>query len=235
MVFPLIMGVATAAQQGMSAIAGYNDQQQQVDQYNREGRAAKAQEWNLYNRAVKQSQNDWNDALKIRAADTKRYHAQREENNKAANRGMFRNNRRLVEIQDSFKSKALDSYIKELQVRSKAQASGGTGRRAGMAQTELSELGRQRSLAGDALVRYQVDTEERNQEIQDQRKMADYNAWLPVSVPMTRPVGPARPSPFISRRGPSQMSMYSGLLGAGLSGFNTADSLTSGGLFGQRA
>ena len=218
----------------MSAIAGYNDQQQQVDQYNREGRAAKAQEWNLYHRAVRKTKSDWQQALRIREADTKAYHFQKEENNKAANRGMFRNNRRLVEIQDAAKSTALDSYIKELQVRSKAQASGGTGRRAGMAQTELSALGRARSLAGDALVRHQVDTEERNQEIQDQRKMADYNAWLPVSVPMQRPIGPARPSPFLARRGPSQMSMYSGLLGAGLRGFNTADSLTAGGLFGQR-
>ena len=158
------MGVATAAQQGFSALAGFNDQQQQVDQYNREGRAAKAQEWNLYHRAVRKTKSDWQQALRIREADTKAYHFQKEENNKAANRGMFRNNRRLVEIQDAFKSQALDSYIKELQVRSKAQASGGTGRRAGMAQTELSELGRQRSLAGDALVRHQVDTEERNQE-----------------------------------------------------------------------
>ena len=232
--FNILMGAATIAQQGLSAVAGYNEAQQQTDQYNREGRAAKAYEMRVFNRTVRQSEQDWNDALKIRAADTKAYHAQREENRKAANRGMFRNNRRLVEIQDSFKSKALDSYVKELEIRSEAIARGGTGRRAGMAQGKLAKLGAERSIAGDALVRYQVDTEERNQEIQDQRKMADYNAWLPVSVPMTRPIGPARPSPFIARRGPSKMSMYSGLLGAGLSGLNTADSLSSKGLFGQR-
>ena len=233
--FNILMGAATMAQQGLSAVAGYNEAQQQTDQYNREGRAAKAHEWNLYHRAVRKTEVDWQQALRIREADTKAYHFQKEENNKAANRGMFRNNRRLVEIQDAFKSQALDSYVKELEIRSEAMARGGTGRRAGMAQGKLAKLGAERSLAGDALVRHQVDTEERNQEIQDQRKMADYNAWLPVSVPMQRPIGPAQPAPFIARRGPSKMSLYSGLLGAGLSGLNTADSLSSKGLFGQRA
>ena len=60
---------------------------------------------------------------------------------------------------------------------------------------------------------------------------ANRKAYQDVAIRPTPGVAPVRPT---MTPGPSGLSLASGLLGAGMSGFNTFDTLTPGGAFGQR-
>ena len=230
---PLAFGVA---QFGTNALSAFGEQQAKEEQYRyneklrkRKDRYAQAN----YQRRLKQSQNEWNQAIKIRQAEIKQYHAQRHENNIAANRAMYANNKRMAEIQAQYKSKALDSYIQVMEMNAAGAAAGRTGRRAGMAQrSNIAALGRQMSLRGDALVRAQDDTMLANQEVQQNRKIRDMNAYFPVSVPMQKPIAPVPPMRSVAAPRPSRMGMYSSLLGAGLGAVATTHNLDPEGLFG---
>ena len=230
---PLAFGVAQFANQALGAFG----QQQQAEEEFRFSERQRRQQYNNsirdYNLRVEQSQRDWKQALAIRQAEVKQYQAQLKENEYEANRAMFRNNRQLAEIQDRAKSKSLDAYLQVLEANAMGTAQGGTGRRAQMGQrANLAALGRQMSLQGDALVRHQEETQFRNEDVQRARGIADRNAYFPVSVPMQRPVGPARPSPFISRSAPSRTGMYSSLIGAGFGAVQTIGQLNPGGFLG---
>ena len=235
MVFPapLLFG---AAQFANNALGAFGQQQQAEEEHRYSEKVRRQQHANSirdYNYRVQQSQRDWKQALAIRQAEVKQYKSQLKENEYEANRAMFRNNRQLAEIQDRAKSQALDSYIQVLEANAMGTAGGGTGRRAQMGQrANLAALGRQMSLRGDALVRHQEETQFRNEEVQRARGVADRNAWFPVSVPMQRPIGPARPSPFISRRAPSRTGMYTSMIGSAFGAVQTIGQLNPGGFLG---
>ena len=230
---PLAFGVAQFAGNALSAF-GQQSQAEQEYKYNekirrRKDRYAQAD----YQRRVKQSQNDWNQAIKIRQAEIKQYHAQRHENNIAANRAMYANNKRMAEIQDQYKSKALDSYIQVMEMNAAGSAAGRTGRRAGMAQrSNIAALGRQMSLRGDALVRAQEDTILSNQEVQQNRRIRDLNAYFPVSVPMQKPMAPTPPMRSVAAPRPSRMGLYSSLVGSAFGAVATVHNMDPEGIFG---
>ena len=230
---PLAFGVAQFANQALGAFG----QQQQAEEEFRFSERQRRQQYNNsirdYNLRVEQSQRDWKQALAIRQAEVKQYQAQLKENEYEANRAMFRNNRQLAEIQDRAKSKSLDAYLQVLEANAMGTAQGGTGRRAQMGQrANLAALGRQMSLQGDALVRHQEETQLRNEDVQRARGIADRNAYFPVSVPLQRPVGPARPSPFISRSAPSRTGMYTSMIGSAFGAVQTIGQLNPGGFLG---
>lgn len=219
-----------------NALGAFGQQQQADAEYRYSEKQRRMQDrfaMNDYNRRVQRSQNDWKQALAIRAAQVKQYKGQIAENNRSANEAMYRNNRQMAEIQDRQKSKALDQYLQVLETNAMGTAQGGTGRRAQMGQrSNLAALGRQMSLQGDALVRHQEETQLANQEVQNQRRVADMNAYYPVSIPMQRPMAPAPPMRSIPGVRPNRMGLYSNLLSAGIGAAQLTGQLNPGGFLG---
>ena len=232
---PLAFGVAQFA---TNALGAFGQQQQAEEEYRYSEKQRKLQDRYAqadYQRRVQQSQNDWNQAIRIRKAEIQQYQSQLEENNIAANRAMYANNKRLSEIQDRYKSQALDSYLQVLEMNAQGAASGGTGRRAGMAQrANVAALGRQMSLRGDALVRQQEDTMLANQEVQNNRRIRDRNAYFPVSIPMQKPMAPAPPMRSIAAPRPSRMGMYTSMISGAMGAISTMDQMNPGGIFGMQ-
>ena len=227
---PAAFGLASFA---TSALGAFGQQQQAEEEYRYSEKPRKMQDrfaLNDYHRRVRQSQNNWNQAIAVRQAEIKQYQGQIQENNRSANAAMYRNNRQAAEIQDRQKSKALDQYLSVLEMNAESAASGQTGRRAGAGRrANLAALGRQMAYQGNALVRHQEETQLANQEVQNQRRVADMNAWYPVSVPMQRPMAPAPPQRSIAGVRPSRMGMYTNMLQGGISAVGTMASLNPGG------
>ena len=96
----------------------------------------------------------------------------------------------------------------------------------------FAALGRQMAYQGQALVRQQEETELANQEVQNQRRVADMNAYYPVSVPMQRPMAPAPPMRSIAGVRPNRMGMYSSLIQGGLGAAKLTGSLNPDGFLG---
>ena len=87
----------------------------------------------------------------------------------------------------------------------------------------------------DQLTRNIDKIEYDNEQIRKQTIRDNKNSWYNVSVPMMTPSrGPAPTAPVYGSR-PSNMGLYSGLLGAVGSGLSTWDTNTPNGLFGQRS
>ena len=230
---PAAFGLADFAS---SALGAFGQQQQAEEEYRYSEKVRKANDrfaLNDYHRRVRQSQNNWNQAIAVRQAEIKQYQGQIQENNRSANAAMYRNNRQMAEIQDRQKSKALDQYLSVLEMNAESAAGGQTGRRAGAGRrANLAALGRQMSYQGQALVRQQEETELANQEVQNQRRVADMNAYYPVSVPMQRPMAPAPPQRSIAGVRPNRMGMYSSFIQGGIGAAKLTGSLNPQGFLG---
>lgn len=230
---PLMFGAAKFAS---DALGAFGQQQQQEEEYRYSEKLRKLKDRHAqqdYSRRVKKATSDWNQALAIRKADLQQYQGQIQENKRSANAAMYRNNRQMAEIQDRQKSKSLDQYLQVLEMNAESAAGGQTGRRAGQGRrSNLAALGRQMSYQGQALVRQQEETELANQEVQNQRRVADMNAWYPVSIPMQRPMAPAPPMKSIAGVRPNRMGMYSNLLSSGLGAAQTIGSMNPDGFLG---
>ena len=86
-----------------NALGAFGQQQQAEAEYKYSEKQRRMQDrfaMNDYRRRVNKSQNDWKQALAIRAAQVKQYKGQIAENNRSANEAMYRNNRQMAEIQD---------------------------------------------------------------------------------------------------------------------------------------
>lgn len=175
----------------------------------------------------------WQERLSIRRWKTAQYHEQVEENFNALKDSWFNNNKLANEYIEKFAGQAFRQEIAFQEAQS-ASYNNQAGKRSNLRQG-VNEIrkGMERMNMVDQLT-LNLDKIEQAK-IADARrtKFDNKNMWYGVSQPMQPPArGPAPMAPVYQQR-PSNMGLYSGLLGAGVSGVSTANTLTAGGLFGN--
>ena len=93
------------------------------------------------------------------------------------------------------------------------------------------QYGRGNAVMAENLMSAQTGFRNKTEGLNRELLSANRKAYSDVAIAPQPGVAPVRP---VMTPGPSGLSLAGGLLGAATSGFNTADSLTPGGIFGQR-
>ena len=222
---PVALGIATAATGVMGAVGQHQSAQAQA---NAQNTAA----INNYKYQLKVRERNWDQTRYIYGRKIHQFNEEVSENRMAAARGYAAAQRNLNE---KFKQAAFtnESRLATL-VRSQGNfaAAGRTGRSADRLEMEqMMQFGRGRAAIGESLMSAQTGYRGSVENIRRQELSANNQAYEQVAIRPTPGVAPVRPTMM---PGPNGLSLASGILGAGLSGFNTFDTLTPGGAFGQR-
>lgn len=222
---PVALGVASFATGALGAVGNYQSASAQASAQN----AAAA---NNYKYQLQVRRRNWDNTKHVYGRKLFQYDQQLDENSLAAARAYSKAQLNLNEQyrQAAFRSEG--NIAKLLRSQGNFAAAGRTGRSADRLNAEqLMQYGRGQAAIAENLMtarnKYFDNTMDTNRELLS----ANRRAYEKVAI---RPMPTVAPAPPTMMPGPSGLSLAGGLLSAGMSGFNTYDSLTPGGAFGQR-
>lgn len=208
---PITMGIAAA---GTSALGAYGSYKSGVD-------AADATNRSRLRQAKFANQQYLLDATRADAQygqNVFSYGMQLDENNAAASRAYFDNQRQYDELiqQASLSNTARSTAL--TQATGKNYAMGQAGKSADRANQMLgAAAGRDEAMVADRLLRARNELGIRNSRIRDDLRFSNMRAYSRVAQAPIRGVAPPAP---VFDQGPSQLSLYAGLGNAAISGVN---------------
>lgn len=223
---PISAGVATFASGAVGAFGqhdaqqrAYRDQVASVDRQNEYTR----RQWDY---TLKERDRDWMNQLAIWNAKRAEYGATLDQNAQAADRAQASEQLKLNDMFNAAWFGQQDMLSSLIQARGGNLASGQSGRSvAKMDQSTLAAFGRNNATIAQNLSNARNSMIRANDYTRQQLNAANMQAWRQVQFapqPTTAPVTPmlgAYPS------NPGSTGLWTGLLGAGLSGFNTYSSM----------
>lgn len=193
------VGIISAVTSAVSTIAGYTAQQQQTAYANQQAQ----QQYQAQMAAYQQSELAFNQQIKLNA--------------EAANRAYMAEQNKLNFEQQKAAMEAQQLMVSSMQAQGQIAASGRTGQSIGLLANDVTR-GYGRDLAtlglslGYSYQDYYSGTESIFNQAQSQNNMAQSNRMLKPSKPLKAP-------------GPSPLGLIGGLVGAGVGGFQTYNSL----------
>ena len=221
----LVLGGISAAGAGASAIGSYQSASAQADAQN-------AAATRNYKQQLKVRARKWDQTRHVYSQKVSQYDQTLDENSMAAARGYAAAQRNL---NNQF-SKAAFSQEGDLAklIRSQGNfaAAGRSGRSTDRLNAEqMMQFGRGNAVIAENLMSAQMGYRNKTENLNREQLSANRKAYSQVAIAPQQDVAPARP---VMTPGPSGLSLAGGLIDAGMSGFNTVDTLTPGGVFGQR-
>ena len=187
---------------------------------------------NNYKYQLKVRERNWDNTRHVYGQKVFQYGQQLDENSMAAARAYSKAQLNLNEQYTKAAFKNEGNLAKLVRSRGNFAAAGRTGRSADRLSAEqMMQFGRGQAVMAENLMSarnlYNSTTMDTNRELLS----ANRKAYQNVAIAPQPTVAPVRPT---MTPGPSGLSLASGLVGAATSGFNTFDTLTPGGAFGQR-
>jgi len=229
-VAPLLLGLASGGasalqsignyQQGVAAADAANDQadaQYRFDTYN----------WQALNN---QKVNQWNQQLQIRKLKTDEFHERNKQIGIAYGEALFDSQLRKNAILEQSMGEKLDAQLRLMQANAANAAKGRTGKRSGVSNMVNNIMAGRESIRRAEDLGKTMYAADRAEEAMQRRASNDrmnnyYSTGVGVDLSYAMPTfGPA-PIHSGYTQGPSQLGLFGGLLGAGLSaigGYNTA-------------
>ena len=222
---PVALGIASFGASALGAVGQHQSASAQAAAQN-------AAATNNYKYQLKVRERNWDNTRHVYNRKLYQYGQQIDENSLAAARAYSSAQRNLDEQYKSASFKSEANLAKLIRSRGNFAAAGRTGRSANrLASEQMMQFGRGQAVIAENLVsgmnKYNQTTMGINRELLSSNR----KAYEKVAIQPQPTVAPAQP---VMTPGPSGLSLASGLVSAGTSGFNTYDSLTPGGAFGQR-
>lgn len=230
MVAPLLLGLASGGASALQSIGNYQqgvaaadaanaqtDAQYRFDTYN----------WQALNN---QKLNQWNQQLQIRKLKTEQFYETNKQIGIAYGEGLFDSQLRKNAILEQSMGEKLDAQLRLMQANAANAAKGRTGKRSGVSNMVNNIMAGRDSIRRAEDLGKTMYAADRAEEAMQRRASNDrmnnyYSTGVGVDLNYARPTfGPA-PIHGGYTQGPSQLGLFGGLLGAGLSGigaFNTA-------------
>ena len=222
---PVALGVASAVAGGVGAVGQYQSAQAQASAQN-------AAAINNYNYQLKVRQRNWDNTRAVYNQKLKQYNEQIDENSFAAARAYSKAQLNLNEQYNQAAFKNEGNLAKLIRSQGNFAAAGRTGRSADRLSAEqMMQYGRGQAVLAENLMTNSSQYKYTTMGINRENLSANRKAYQNVAIAPQPTVAPVAPTMM---PGPSGLSLASGLVSAGTSGFNTYDSLTPGGAFGQR-
>jgi hypothetical protein len=229
-VAPLLLGLASGGASALQSIGNYQqgvaaadaanaqtDAQYRFDTYN----------WQALNN---QKLNQWNQQLQIRKLKTEQFYETNKQIGIAYGEGLFDSQLRKNAILEQSMGEKLDAQLRLMQANAANAAKGRTGKRSGVSNMVNNIMAGRDSIRRAEDLGKTMYAADRAEEAMQRRASNDrmnnyYSTGVGVDLNYARPTfGPA-PIHGGYTQGPSQLGLFGGLLGAGLSGigaFNTA-------------
>ena len=230
MVLPVLLGLASG---GASALQSIGNYQQGVAAANAANAQADAQyRFDTYNWQSLNNQklNQWNQTLQIRKLKTQEFHERNKQIGIAYGEGLFDSQLRKNAILEQSMGEKLDAQLRLMQTNAANDAKGRTGKRSGLSNMANNIMAGRESIRRGEDLASTMYAANRAEEAMQRRASNDrmnnyYSTGVGVDLSYAMPTfGPA-PMHGGYTQGPSQLGLYGGLLGAGLSaigGYNTA-------------
>ena len=222
---PISLGIATAASGAMGAIGQQQSAQAQADAQNQSA-------VNNYKYQLKVRERKWDQTRHVYGRKIHQFNQTVDENQMAAARGYAAAQRNL---NDQFSKAAFNNegrLAKLVRSQGNFAAAGRTGRSVDRLNAEqMMQFGRGNAVMAENLMSAQTGFRNKTEGLNRELLSANRKAYSDVAIAPQPGVAPVAPT---MTPGPSGLSLASGLLDAGMSGFNTADQLKAGGIFGQR-
>lgn len=213
---PVALGVASFATGALGAVGQYQSASAQAS-------AANSAATSNYKYQLKMRERSWDRERYKYGQALHQYNQQTSENYSAAQRAYSSEQRRLNEI---FRKAAFDQQGAAIQLSStqgKMAAAGREGRSADrVTDSLLSAYGRNQAIQAESLFSAQKAYTTRTQSIRDQLRQSNREAFNTVAINPQPGVAPPRP---VMQQGPSGLGLMAGLLGAGVSGYQTYNQL----------
>ena len=220
-----VLAAASFASGAIGAVGNYQSAQAQADAQN-------AAAVNNYKYQLKVRERNWDNKRAVYNQKLKQYDQQINENSLAAARAY---NKAQLNLNEQYKQAAFKTegnLAKLIRSRGNFAAAGRTGRTADRLSAEqMMQYGRGQAVLAENLMTQGTQYKYTTMGINRENLSANRKAYQNVAIAPQPTVAPAPPTMM---PGPSGLSLAGGLLEAGMSGFNTYDTLTPGGAFGQR-
>jgi hypothetical protein len=219
---PIALGVASAVAGGVGAIGQHQSASAQAAAQNR---AAVGN----YKYQLKVRERNWDRERFRYNRQLVQYDSQVRENSLAAQRAYAGEQNNLNNIYKTAAVKQQGNLVTLLQNSGKAAASGRSGRSVQRLDSDLvGQFGRNQAIQAESLMGAQMAYDDRTGALRREQIGANNKAYEKVAV---NPQAGVAPPPPVMTPGPSGLGLAAGLIGAGISGVQTADKLTPGGLF----
>ena len=222
---PIALGVASAAAGGLGAIGQHQSAQAQADAQNQAA-------INNYKYQLKVRERKWDQTRHVYGQKIHQFNQTVDENQMAAARGYAAAQRNL---NDQFSKAAFNQegrLAKLIRSQGNFAAAGRTGRSVNRLNAEqMMQYGRGNAVMAESLMSAQTGYRNKTESLNRELLSANRKAYSDVAIAPQPGVAPVAP---VMTPGPSGLSLAGGLIGAASSGIDVADSMTPGGLFGQR-
>lgn len=213
---PIALGVASFATGALGAVGQHQSASAQAS-------AANAAATSNYKYQLKMRERSWDRERYRYGQQLHQYNMQTQENYSAAQKAYSSEQRRLNEI---FRKAAFDQQGMLTQVagsQGKMTAAGRSGRSADRINNSLlSAYGRNQAIQAESLLSAQNAYTAATGTIRDQLRNSNRDAFNAVAI---NPQPGIAPPPPVMQQGPSGIGLMSGLLSAGVSGFQTYNNL----------
>lgn len=207
---PAVLGVATAATGVLGAVSQHNAASAQAN-------AANQAATSNYKYQLKMRERSWDRERFRYNNQIHQFNQQVDENNSSAAKAYASEQRRLNEI---FRKAAFENQgrmAEMLGANGKMAAAGRTGKSADRVTSSLiAAFGRNQATQAESLISANQAYTARTGSVRDQLRNANRTAYNQVSVGPQPGVAPPRP---VMNQGPSGLSLATGILSAGVSGF----------------
>ena len=222
---PIALGAAAFGAQAIGAVGQHQSASAQAAAQN-------AAATNNYKYQLKVRERNWDNTRHVYGQKLHQYKQQVNENQLAAARAY---SAAQMNLNEQYKSAAFnrENALSKL-VRSQGNfaAAGRTGRSADRLRAEqMMQFGRGQAVVAENLMSAQSKYNQTTMAVNRDLLSTNRRAYQNVAIAPQPTVAPVAPT---MTPGPSGLSLATGLLEAGTSGFNTYDQLTPGGAFGQR-
>jgi len=213
---PISMGVMSFASSAMGAWGNYSSQQQQT-------RAANKAAMEEYKYKLKIRSDRWDRSLATYRNQLVDYQLERGEQDAAYSRALEANQYNLNQTYKQASFADQEAAIKLADSQGKLQARNVSGRTADRLNTAVaSQFGRNQAMQTESLLGASYQSKMQSRNLREQLKSSARQSYSKI---MTPPVPDSAPLAPTMQSGPSSMGLYTGLLGAGISGYQTYDSL----------
>lgn len=207
---PVALGVATAA---TGVIGAFGQQRAAADQ----ARAANAANTQNYKYQLKMRERSWDRERYRYNNQVSNYENQLYENNSAAAKAYASEQRRVNEVftQAAFNNQSQITQL--LSSQGKMAAAGRSGKSADRIEGSLmAAYGRNQAIQAESLMSARQSYKTRTENIRDRLRQGNNDAFQQVAINPMPGVAPPQP---VMQKGPSGFGLFTGILGAGLSGY----------------
>ena len=212
----LVLGGASAAASGLGAVGKHQSASAQASAQN-------AAATSNYKYQLKVRERNWDREVHRYGRQLHQYDSQLQENSMAGQRAYAGAQRKLNSAynQASFKQQA--NLVNLLKGSGRMANAGLTGKTADRLDNQIvSQFGRNQAIAAESLMGAQMAYDDRTGELRRQQIGANNRAYEKVAI---NPQAGVAPTPPVMTPGPSGLGLAAGLLGAGVDGFSTYNSL----------